>query len=365
MIRKTYKYRLYPSRRQVGLLEEQLGEACRLYNAALQERRDAWRLERKSISFYDQTRQLKEIRAAGDLQLHGYDVAHEVLARVDKAFKAFFRRVKAKQKAGFPRFRSFRRYDSLTYEHYGTGCRLLDTGKLRLQGIGQVKLKLHRPVSRKIKTLLVKREAGRWFACFSVEQEPAPLPESEECVGVDVGLAAFATYSDGRAVENPRHFITAQKRLRRLQRKVSRRKRGGGRRRKAVQLLARLHAHVRNQRADFHHKEARKLVARYGLIAVEDLNVQGLSRSRLAKQVNDAGWSAFLDKLAYKAEEAGRKLVRVDPRGTSQRCVCGAAVPKQLGDRWHACEACGLSAPRDHASAMLILRLGQSLQAVT
>ena len=365
MIRKTFKYRVYPTPSQAALLDAQLAEACRLYNAALQERRDAWRMQRKSVSFYDQTRQLKEIRAAGDLQLYGYDVAHEVLARVDKTFKAFFRRVKAGQMAGFPRFRSWRRYDSIIYEHYGTGCRLLDTGKLRLQGVGQLKLRLHRPLAGKVKTLSVKREAGLWFACFSVEAEIAPLPVSDESVGLDVGLASFMTLSDGKEVPNPRHFEEAQKRLRRLQRRVARRKRGGARRRKAVLMLARLHARVRNQRADFHHKRSREIVNHYGLIAVEDLNVKGLARTRLAKQVNDAGWSSFINKLAYKAEEAGRALVKVDPRGTSQRCVCGAEVRKGLADRWHECRECGLSVSRDHASAMEILRLGQSLQAVT
>lgn len=365
MVRKTYKYRLYPTPSQVTVLEGQLAEACRLYNAALQERRDAWRLERKSISLYDQTYQLKEIRAAGDLQLHGYDIAYDVLARVDKTFKAFFRRVKAGQKAGFPRFRSARRYDSLTHPHGGTDCKIKDGRKLHFTGVGLVRINLHRPIGGKVKTVSIKREAGRWFALFSVEAEPALLPESKESVGVDVGIAAFATLSDGSEVANPRYFEGAQRTLRRAQRRVARRKRGSNRRRKAVGLLQRTHAHVRGQRSDFHHKRSRELVNRYGLIAVEDLNVKGLARTRLAKQVNDAGWSSFIEKLAYKAEEAGRVLVRVDPRGTSQRCVCGAEVRKGLGDRWHECVSCGLSVGRDHASAMEILRLGLSLQAVT
>lgn len=366
VIYRTFKYRLYPTKQQAEILDGQLAEACRLYNAALQERREAWRLERKPIGLYDQSRQLKEIRAAGDLDITAYDIAHEVLARVDRAFKAFFRRLKEKKgKVGFPRFRAAGRYDSLTHPHGGRDCKIVDSRKLKFSGAGFIRIKLHRPLDGKVETVTVKRDAGRWFAYFSVECEPQPLPESKESVGVDVGLAAFATLSDGRMVANPRYFEAARKRLRRVQRMVSRRKHGSRRWRQSVQLTARTYGHVRNQRADFHHKQARELVTAYGLIAVEDLDVKALVRSELAGQIGDAGWSSFIRKLAYKAESAGRVLVRVNPRGTSQRCVCGASVLKDLWQRRHRCEACGLDVGRDHASAMEILRLGLSLQAPT
>jgi len=360
--RKTFRYRLYPTAKQIALLDWQLSEACRLYNAALQERRDAYRFAGRSLNYYDQANQLKEIRAVGDLELANFSCCQDVLRRLDKNFKAFFRRVKERKgKAGFPRFKSRSRYASITFPSYGDGCRLLDTGKLRLQGAGQVKLKLHRAVVDTIKTVTVKREAGKWFACFSVECEAAPLPESAETVGVDVGLTAFATLSSGTEVENPRHARKGQARLRRAQRKVARRKRGSASRKRAVRELQAAHAHLRNQRSDFHHKVSRRLVNDYGLIAVEALNVKGLAAGMLAKSVSDAGWSSFIDKLAYKAQSAGRVLMKVDPRGTTQRCVCGAPNPKTLGQRWHECTACGLSAGRDHASALEILRLGLSL----
>jgi len=173
--------------------------------------------------------------------------------------------------------------------------------------------------------------------CFSVECEAQALPECTETVGLDVGLTAFATLSDGTEIENPRWYREAQKKLRRAQRKIARRKKGSHRRRKAIQFLQRLHAYLRNQRADFHHNLSRQLVNNNGLIAIEDLNVRGLARSMLAKSVNDAGWSSFIDKLAYKAANAGRQLVKVDPRGTSQTCLCGAGVPKMLCQRWHEC----------------------------
>jgi putative transposase len=364
--RKTYRYRLYPTRAQAGALSLQLSEACRLYNAALQERRDAWRVSRTSLNFYTQSNQLKEIRATGDLLLPNHCACQDVLRRVDRTFQAFFARVKKGVRAGFPRFKSHSRYDSLTFPKYGNGCKMLDGGRLRLQGIGHIKVKLHRPVGGRIKTVTVKREAGRWYAAFSVECEAEPLPASPESVGIDVGLAAFATLSDGTEIENPKYYDGARAKLRRAQRRVARRKKGGSGRRQAVRLLQRAHARIRNQRADFHHKVSRRLVNRYGLIAVEDLNIKGLAKGMLAGPVADAGWGAFLDKMAYKAANAGRLFVRVNPRGTTRDCSgCGARVPKRLSDRTHECPACALRLPRDENAALNILRLGLSLADVT
>ena len=368
-MRRTFKYRLYPSGQQAQVLEVQLAEACRLYNAALQERRDAWRMGRVSLNYYHQANQLKEIRAAGDLGLANYSACQDVLRRVDKSFQAFFRRVKTGQKAGFPRFKSRRRFDSYTFPAYGDGCKLRDNGKLYVQGVSEIKVKLHRPLEGQVKTVALKRECSRWYACFSVEvATPEPLPATGAVTGIDVGLESFAVLSDGTVVENPRHYRQAQARLRRAQRKVARREKGSHRRRKAVGALQRVHQQVKNQRSDFHHQASRKLVNAYDLIAVEDLNIKGLAKSRwkgIPKSVNDAGWGVFLAKLSYKAESAGTMLVKVNPNGTSQRCPCGAAVSKVLSQRWHQCPACGLSVSRDHASALEILRLGLSLREIT
>ena len=355
-MRLTYKYRIYPTAPQVAFLDNELRDAASLYNAALEERIGAWKVCRKSINYYDQASQLKAMRADGCLKLANFSCCQDVLRRVDKTFKAFFARVKRGDKAGFPRYRSFRRYGSITFPSYGDGCRLLDTGKLRVQGAGHIKVNLHRPLEGTVKTVTVKREAGRWFACFSVERGAKPLPVSLEQVGIDVGLTTFAVLSNGAEIENPRYYRSAEARLRRCQRKVARRKKGSNRRRKAVRLLQRAHIHVVNQRSGFQHKEARKIVNRFGVIAVEDLNVKGLAGGMLAKSVHDAGWSQFLNFLAYKAAYAGRELIQVDPRGTSQTCVCEASVPKNLSDRWHHCVTCGLSAGRDHVSAQVILQ---------
>jgi len=355
-VRAAYKYRLYPTDAQSQFLDGQLREACSLYNAAKQERDEAWKICHKSVNYYDQANQLKPMRAEGLVGLENFSCCQDVLRRVDKTYKAFFARVKRGDKPGFPRYRSSRRYDSITFPSYGDGCRLLDNGKLRIQGAGHIKVKLHRPVEGEIKTVTIKREAGRWFVCFSVEREGQPLPESNVAIGIDMGLDSFAVLSDGTKIENPRCYRSAQARLRRAQRKVARRRKYSQRRAKAVKQLQRAHADVRNQRADLQHKISRWLVNNHGVIAVEDLNVKGLAGGMLAKSVQDAGWSQFIAMLSYKAECAGRELVKVDPRGTSQTCVCGVAVPKTLADRWHDCPACGLSAGRDVVSAQVILQ---------
>src|SRR5436309_3385894 len=251
LMRFAYKYRLYPNQAQGQYLENQLHEACELYNAALQERRDAWKVCRKSINYYDQAKQLKPMREEGLLGLANFSCCQDVLRRLDKTFQAFFPRVRRGEKPGFPRFRSFRRYDSITFPSYGDGCRLLEDGKLRIQGTGLVKVKLHRPAEGEIKTVTIKRDVNHWYVCFSVERDSVALPESSEDIGMDVGLDSFVALSNGMEIDNPRHL-----------------KRGSHRRRKAATLVAKAHRKIRNQRAAFHHDLSRWLVERYGLIAV-------------------------------------------------------------------------------------------------
>ena len=273
MLKKTFKYRLYPNKAQAETLSGQLSEASRFYNAALQERIEAYVRHRKSISYYDQAAQLTEIRKTGDLGLPNCHCAQDVLKRLDKAFKAFFRRLKQGQKPGFPRFKSRRRYDSITFPSHGDGNKLLPRGHLFVQGVGNIKIKLHRPLYGKSKTVTVRRQNEHCYVCFSVETAAHPLPESDQAVGIDVGLSSFATLSDGTEIESPRLYQQAQKKLRRAQRRVARRKKGSNRRRKAVVLLRKIHQHIFNERHYHQHKLARMLVNQYGLIAIEDLNV--------------------------------------------------------------------------------------------
>jgi len=364
-MRKSFKYRIYPNRPQVEAMNGQLRGACNLYNKSLEDRINAWKNDKKSLNYYDQANRLKQMRADGLVGVDNFSCCQDVLRRLNKSFSAFFSRIKKGQKPGFPRFKPNQRYDTLTFPSYGDGCKLSDK-LVYIQGVGQIKVKLHRPVDGKIKTVSIKREAGRWFVIFSVECGPTPLPVSTETVGIDVGLTAFATLDDGTEIDNPRFYKEAHRKLRIAHRRLARRtNKKSNRRRKAVQLLQRQNAHVQNQRSDFHHKVSRTIVNRYGFIAVEDLNIKGMSSGMLAKSVHDVGWGSFFNMLAYKAESAGREFVKVNPRGTSQTCLCGAKVTKKLWDRWHSCPTCGLESARDQVSAQLVLRLGLSLRSST
>ncbi|HXN22012.1 MAG TPA: transposase [Candidatus Dormibacteraeota bacterium] len=355
--RKTFKFRLYPNRKQQEQMLKTL-DACReIYNAGLQERIGAWKC-RTPVNYNKQQNQLPEIKEIRTELLDIYSHAlQDPLRRLDKAFQAFFRRCKSGQTPGFPRFKGRNRFDSFTYPD---GFKL--TGAiLSLSKIGNIKVKLHRPVEGKIKSTTIKRKCGAWYATLSVEFEPAALPSSGIEIGVDVGLESFAVLSNGMTVENPRWYRNGQAELRKTQPRVTRREKGSKRRRKAVLLLQKAHARITNQRNDFHHKVSCWLVENFGTVAVEDLNIQGLAGGLLSKSVQDAGWASFFSKLSYKAANAGRTLIAVHPPGTSQTCVCGATVRKLLSDREHVCGSCGLIASRDHVSAQVILQRAGTL----
>jgi putative transposase len=344
---KTYKYRLFPSRAQTTRMNETLALLCELYNAGLQERRDAYRLERKSISYIDQQNQLPEIKVSRpELNDIHSQVLQDVLRRLDKAFQNFFRRVKErKERVGFPRFRSHKRYDSFTYAQSGFSIK---DGKLRLSKIGDVKSKLHRPIEGKIKTLTITRSAtGKWYACFSVEVEVHPLPANDRSIGIDVGLLHFATLSNGEQIGNPRFFRTDEKALAKAQRREKRK------------AARRIHERIANRRRNFAHQLSHALVFMFGVIAFEDLNIKGMVKNHcLSKSIQDAAWNQLVQFTAYKAESAGRRSVQVDPRNTSKLCsACGRIVEKDLSMRMHHC-LCGLFLDRDVNAAINILSLG-------
>jgi len=360
MTRKAFKYRLYPTQPQARDLERTLSLCRDLYNAALQERREAYQKAGKTVGFYEQKRWLPEIRT----ELPEYKRVHSqvlqnVIERVDRAFQGFFRRVKAGQKAGYPRFKGQGRYDSFTFPQAGqTGVKLQEGGKrVFLYGVGSVKVKLHRSLEGKVKTATVKREGEHGYIVFTCEVEPRPLPPNDQVVGIDLGTNPnFLVTSEGEMVEAPRYFQKAQAKLAATQRNLSRKKRGSHRRKQARKRVARPHRKIANQRKDFHHKLARRLVNRYGTVVHEDLNILGLARSRTAKGVQDAGWAQFLQILAYKAEEAGRRVVGVDPKHTSQDCpVCGYREKRPLWVREYTCPQCGAHQHRDVAAAINIL----------
>ncbi len=356
---RTYKIRLYPTRPQQIRLDSNLTLCRELYNAALQERIESYKvsvrdgLSKKGVGRFDQQRQIKEIRSIRpEFQEMYFSLPVQVLIRLDKAFKAFFRRCKRGETPGFPRFKGRNSFNSLTFDK---GTYRMEGNRLILGKVGGVKMKPHRPTPADRKTCVVKKICGAWYAFIACDVAIQPLPDSNATVGIDVGLESFATLSDGSIIENPRWYKRAQAYLRRCQRRVSRRKKGSNRRRKAVLLLGKACEHIKAQRQDFQHKLSHELVRNFGFIAVEDLNIKGLAGGMLAKSVHDVGWSNFLKMLAYKAESAGRQFVVVNPSRTSQTCICGASVPKRLSDREHRC-TCGASTSRDHMSAQVILQ---------
>ena len=364
---KTLKYRLFPTKKQERLLQEQLNECCWLYNYLLEERRDTWEKEKKSINYFQQCNSIPDLKKERPSLNNVYSqVLQNVADRVDKAFQGFFRRVKAKNgKAGYPRFKGFDRYDSFTYKQAGFGWQIKDK-HLQLSKIGSIKIKLHRSIIGTLKTCTIRRQAGKWYACFSVDYEPEPLPKSNKAVGIDVGLENFATFSTKEKIANPRFFKTDQKALAKAQRKLSKQDKLSLERKKAKKVVIRIHERIANRRHNFIHQETRKVVNRFGIICAEDLSINKLKRNNfrsINKGIGDVAWAQFANVLSHKAEEAGRQFIAVDPKGTSQRCSqCGTIVEKTLATRWHDCPICNCHLHRDLNASLNILRLGlQSL----
>lgn len=361
-MRRAYKYRLWTNANQDRELGITLESHRRLYNACLDQRKTAYQTEQRSLKYVEQSAWFKQQRLANPYFARlNFSSAQATMRRLDKAFQNFFRRIKQGDgKPGYPRFKGRDHFASIEFPAHGDGIRL--TGdRLRVQHVGTIRVKLHRRVEGKIKTLTLKREGGKWYVIVSCDLGEMPIPLSVlPPVGIDVGLESFLTTSEGEQEPNPRYLKNELPELRRRQRAHCRKKRGGSNRRKARKRVAKLHARVRNLRREHHHKTALNLVRRYGLIAVERLNIQGmLGNNRLARAISDAGWSGFLSILRAKAESAGCVVVEVDPRGTSQECSgCGTEVRKDLSVRNHVCPHCGLSLQRDHNAALNILARG-------
>jgi putative transposase len=284
---------------------------------------------------------------------------------VELAFKAFFRRVNAGENPGYPRFKGKGRYDSITYPQSGFG---LDSGKLHLSKIGDIKIKLHRPIEGNIKTCTIRKTpTGKWFACFSVEMKDIPLPPWKDgsTIGIDVGLETFATLSNGEKISNPRFFSDEEKELARVQRRLSKAQKGSPKRKYALRVVERVHERIANKRTDFANQISHKLVDRFGVIVFEDLDIKNMLHNHcLAKSISDIAWGTLVKATESKAAYAGSKVVLVDPKHTSQMCSrCGLIVKKDLSERVHSCPECGLSMDRDLNAAINILRLGmQSLR---
>lgn len=385
-----------PTARQAIALSEMLRDHCSLYNGALQERRDAYRHASKtSISYGMQAAQLKDVRAF-EPEGQGrwsYSSQQATLRRLDKAFTAFFRRVKAGEKPGYPRFRGINRFNTVEFPKDGDGCRWDSTPhdpvtRVRLRGVGHVKVHQHRPVVGKVKTISVKRESRKWFVVLIAEQnQPKPLPATGSVVGIDLGIANFLADSNGSFVPNPRHGRAGHAKLKAAQQALSKfpHRKAENRSRNhqhAVEKVAGLYGKARRQRLDYAHKTALALVREHDFIAHEDLKIRNMVRaaapkpdperpgafvpngaaakSGLNRSIHDAGWGVFLTILHAKAESAGREVIAVDPRNTSRTCPeCGhAAKENRPSQEKFRCVACGHTAHADTVGAINVLRAG-------
>ncbi|MCX4630115.1 transposase [Streptomyces sp. NBC_01443] len=393
---RAYKFLMRPTVGQQVALGEMLRDHCSLYNGALQERRDAWRhVSKTSVKYGQQSAQLKEIRAF-DAERQGrwsFSSQQATLRRLDKAFAAFFRRVKSGEAPGYPRFRGVNWFDTVDFPKDGDGCRWDATPhdrvtRVRFQGVGHVKVNQHRPVVGKVKTVSVKREGRRWYVILTAEQkQPEPLSRTGSVVGIDMGIASFLTTSNGEHVANPGHGRKAAAKLEAAQQCLSRfprvrRDKRTANHRRAVTKAADLHRKVARQRLDHAHKTALGLVREHDFIAHEDLKIRNMvkapapkpdpgtpggflpngaaAKAGLNRSISDAGWGVFLTILHAKAESAGREVIAVDPRNTSRTCPeCGhvAAENRPTQEKFH-CVSCGHIAHADMVGALNVLRAG-------
>ena len=382
MVTRTYKYLLRPNRTQCELLESVLSQHRYIYNHALAQRKDTFEQTGQSISYVVQSKYFLDLRRSNPdvLGLTNSASVQQTLRKLDKAFTAFFRRLKkGESQVGYPRFKGSERFNSIEYR-YRDGCILKETEqnrmRLKVQNIGEIRMCYHRPVptGAVIKHSVIKRVNNKWYVCLMMDIPDREILNTNKLeVGIDVGIKCVAATSDGVIYDNPKWLREAQRELRVKQRILSRRKRGSNRREKARQEVAKLHEKIANQRSDYLHKITRELVEQYGFIAIENLSLGFMNKNRhLALSSYDASLGAFRSYLTYKAEYAGVSLVAVNPSYTSQVCSgCGCLVPKKLSVRTHKCLDCGLELDRDVNAAVNILTkarnitLGQSVRDVT
>ncbi len=390
-MRRAYVFRLRPTARQHVALAACVESHRELYNAALAERRDAWAHSTTRIYYGDQSAQLTDIRALRpDVAVWSFSSQQATLRRLNRAFAGFFRRVKTAKpgvKPGYPRFKGAARFDSVEWPKDGDGARWLPRQRrMYLQGIGCIKVCLHRQVAGRVKTIQIKRQGRRWMLVLSCDDVPMnPLPATGRQVGIDVGIVSFVTTSDGEHVDNPRWGRAAADRLPAAQQRLARTKRRSKNRELRRETVAARHRKIANQRKDFHHKQARILVGRYDLLVVEDLQIANMMRrakpvadpeksgqflpngarakSGLNRSISDAGWGGFVSILRAKAEDAGRTWIEVDPRHTSDGCeACGHAAPQnRVMQAEFECQRCSHRAPADEHAARNILRAGLAL----
>jgi putative transposase len=360
---KTYEFKLRINKSFVEACERELEHSRQIYNAALAERISCYQITGASLGYNEQSRHLTEARTLPEVKSHLRTIQQDALERVEEAFKGFFRRVQNGEKPGFPRFKGQDRYHTFSQQYEKVRPCPIKGDKLTVPGVGACRIRLSRPIEGQCKQLRITRRVDGWYALLVCEMpKPKALPPTGQTVGVDVGITNFATLSNGKEIDNPRHLNSALDNLQRQQRRLSRRQKGSKRRAKQRIKFAKAHLKVSRCRKDFHHKVSTDLVRRFDAIRVEDLNIRGMVKNRrLARAISDVSWGSFFRMTKSKAENAGRTFERVPPRYTSQICSrCGHRQKMPLAIRVYKCEKCGFVIGRDHNSAIIIDRAGQA-----
>lgn len=360
---RTYRYRLYPTPQQVAVLTEILDLARWLYNHALAYRRKRWNESRQNVTYKEQLAMWRDWRNEcpneNPLQVINVQTGQRVLRRLDQAYSAFIRGNKGK-----PRFKSKRAFNSVTYMISNGASFKKHKEKLYIHNVGLITVKWHRPlIPGKPKNVTIKRRPSGWYALVQVEcPDITPQPSENPPIGIDMGIHHALALSNGLVADSPQHLKQALKKLRVLQRTVSRRKKGSKSWEEAVHQLARATEHIANQRRDWWHRVVYHLVKNYGVIVLENLNLQFMLRNdKMARAAHDVALGIFDELLHYKAFEAGVQVIKVKSHNTSQRCSqCQCLVPKDLSVRTHQCPHCSFTADRDVNAALNILALGLS-----
>ena len=375
--RTVYQFKLKPTKHQVIEIDRWLSMLGAQYNYLLADRFDWYERNRSPINacplvchlpelrdnpdYYSQKKTLPALKKSHPWYGEIYSqVLQDVVKRVKLTFDRFLKGDVNGKRSGRPRFKARERYRTFSYPQMKEGC--LQGNLINLPMLGQLKVILHRPIPDgfKIKIASVTKKADGYYLTLSLEDATVPTIKPdfnpESITGIDVGLKDFLTTSNGETVEIPHYYRKSQKRLRVVQKRVYRRKKGSSRNKKSVKHLGKQHKKIADKRKDFHFKTASILLKEYDVIAHENLNVKGLARTRLAKSIHDAGWSSFLSILTSKAENAGLLVIPVSAYNTSKDCSsCGEEVPKKLHERWHNCPSCGCSLDRDHNAAINIM----------
>lgn len=358
---KTYKYKLYPSSKTKKILEKQFEDCRYVYNTCISIRKTTYEQTKQSLNYYYFAKQISSWKQTyPELKEIHSQVFQDVLKRVDKTYQSFFRRIKSGDTPGYPRFKNINRYDSITYPQYGNGC-FLDGNVLRLSKIGDVKVVLHRQIKGIIKTVTIKRTpTNKWYATFSVKETPNVLQPNNNAIGIDVGLKSFIKFNNGEYISNPKFFKQEESKLKKLQSKKDKLSKTSSKRKKLSKRITYLHEKISNKRSNFAHQLSRQIVNKYSVISVEKLDVKNMmEKSYFAKSIGDAAWTQFRNLLSYKAVEAGRNYIEVNPAYTSQTCsVCGNRKKLELKDRIYECDCCDLKIDRDQNAAINILTVG-------